>query len=113
MTAVLHPWADLTFVEIENGGRGENDVCMFIKFKYYTCYSHGIMPQLTEGLRIIGQLQVGTPASVVARFFNVDKTTVNRTRRRFNQTESTKKRPNSGRPSKTTPAKTGVFCPNI
>ena len=77
---------------------------MVTKFKHHTCYSNAIMPQMTDALRnqMIGQLQVGTTASVVARTFNVSKRTVFRIKAKFNQTGTTKKRPKSGRPSKTT-----------
>ena len=62
------------------------------------------MPQLTDVVRnqIIGQLQAGRSALNVARSFNISKKNVLRTRQRYQQTGSTKNRPKSGRPAKTT-----------
>ena len=61
---------------------------------------------------MISQLQVDTVASVVARLFNVSKRTVFRMKAKFNQTRSTKKRPKSGRPPKTTPAENRIIVIN-
>ena len=87
---------------------------MFTTFKHHTCYSNAIMPQMTEALRnqMIGQLQVGTIASVVARTFNVNKRTVFRIKAKFNQTGTTKNWQKSGRPSKTTPAENRIIVLN-
>lgn len=57
-----------------------------------------------QRLIIIGRLQTGQSQSVVARQFNVVRSTISRLWRRFQETGSVADRPRSGRPRVTTPA---------
>ncbi|CAM1312008.1 Uncharacterised protein r2_g2235 [Pycnogonum litorale] len=64
------------------------------------------MPRLNNAQRnnVIGRLEAGTSRSEVARFFHVSPSTISRLGTRYQQQETTRDLPRSGRPRATTTA---------
>ena len=62
------------------------------------------MPKLSleESARLIGHLEAGQSIQTVCRVFNVNKTTVYRLKKKYEQKSSVKRIVGSGRPNKTT-----------